>query len=407
LSWSGIIFSPGFGSAARFVARVGDSGGAVMRLVLSDGRLESVLTLPQAPAYFCASADGHSFVTADSADHEKGWLVYMDRTTSMTQSFTLEKPPADEGPLIRSTLHVVLVPTAVTDKKGRTINGLRANDFELSDNDKPQKIDRDIVFLPMSMVICIQRSANVEAVLPKIRRIGTAMHDLLIGEGGEAAVVSFDHRIETVQDFTGDADKINKAVEKIKLGGQNSRMIDAVQEAVHMLRNKKDRRKVILLISETLDRSSEAHVREVAMDLELNNIDVYTLNISRIVTSLTASPELPRPDPFPPGARPHPAGTSMDPTTIAQLDGAPGDSAVRQEMSRLPQPADGKWGCNYQQYPDQYHKYRTNCNLYRNPACRKLCRNGIYGNGDDQSDSYNYCDDYFRMQWSRIYGYTG
>ena len=239
----------------------------------------------------------------------------------------LEKPPADEGPLIRSTLHVVLVPTAVTDKKGHTINGLRANDFELFDNDKPQKIDRDIVFLPMSMVICIQRSANVEAVLPKIRRIGTAMHDLLIGEGGEAAVVSFDHRIETVQDFTGDADKINKAVEKIKLGGQNSRMIDAVQEAVHMLRNKKDRRKVILLISETLDRSSEAHVREVAMDLELNNIDVYTLNISRIVPSLTASPELPRPDPFPPGARPHPAGTSMDPTTIAQLDGAPGDSA--------------------------------------------------------------------------------
>ena len=87
----------------------------------------------------------------------------------------LVKPPTDEGPLIRSTLHVVLVPTTVMDKKGHTINGLRANDFELFDNDKPQKIDRDIVFLPMSMVICIQRSANVEAVLPKIRRIGTAI----------------------------------------------------------------------------------------------------------------------------------------------------------------------------------------------------------------------------------------
>ena len=264
-----------------------------------------------------------------------------DRAKPATQPVLpapLAKPPADEGPLIRSTLHVVLVPTTVIDKKGHTINGLRANDFELYDNDAPQKIDRDIVFLPMSMVICIQRSANVEAVLPKIRRIGTAMHDLLIGEGGEAAVVSFDHRIETVQDFTSDADKINKAVEKIKLGGQNSRMIDAVQEAVHMLRYKKDRRKVILLISETLDRSSEAHVREVATDLEMNNIDVYTLNISRIVTSLTAAPDLPRPDPFPAGARPHPAGTSMDPTTMAQLDGSPGDSGdiipVLEEMYR-------------------------------------------------------------------------
>ena len=40
---------------------------------------------------------------------------------------------------------------------------------------KLQKIDRDIAFLPMSMVICIQRSANVEAVLPKIRKIGTEL----------------------------------------------------------------------------------------------------------------------------------------------------------------------------------------------------------------------------------------
>ena len=250
----------------------------------------------------------------------------------------LPKPPAEEGPLIRSTLQVVLVPTTVTDRKGHTVNGLRDTDFELYDNDQLQKIDRDIAFLPMSMVICIQRSANVEAVLPKIRRIGTELHDLLIGEGGEAAVVSFDHRIETVQDFTSDGDKIDHAVEKLKPGGQNSRMIDAVEQAVHMLKYKKDRRKVILLISETLDRSSEAHVREVALELELNNIDVYTLNISRIVTSLTAAPTLPRPDPFPAGARPHPAGTSDDPTTMAQLDGAPGDSMdlvpVLEEMYR-------------------------------------------------------------------------
>lgn len=265
-----------------------------------------------------------------------------DRAKPPTKEPVLPAPqvklPSEEGPLIRSTLQVVLVPTTVTDRKGHTINGLRVNDFELYDNDKLQKVERDIAFLPMSMVICIQRSANVEAVLPKIHRIGTELHDMLIGEGGEAAVVSFDHRIETVQDFTSDADKINKAVEKLKPGGQNSRMIDAVQTAEHMLRYKRDRRKVVLLISETLDRSSEARVREVATELELNNVEVYTLNISRIVTSLTTAPDLPRPDPFPPGARPHPAGTSMDPTTIAQLDGAPGDSAdivpVLEEMYR-------------------------------------------------------------------------
>lgn len=268
-----------------------------------------------------------------------------DKTNSPTPKQATPQPfapPAktneEDGPVIRSTVQVVLVPTLVTNRKGVTISGLRVNDFTLFDNDKPQKIDRDVAFLPLSMVICIQRNANVEAMLPKIRKIGNVIHDQLVGQDGEVAVVSYDHRIETLQDFTNDADLINQAVAKIKPGGQNSRMIDAVQTAVHMLKYKRDRRKVIVLISEIFDKSSEAHAREVATDLQVNNIDVYTLNISRILAALTAKPDVPRPDPFPAGARPHPAGTSVDPTTMAQMGGAEGDSVdfipVVEEMYR-------------------------------------------------------------------------
>jgi VWFA-related protein len=268
-----------------------------------------------------------------------------DKATSQTpnqstpQPFTPpSKTSEEDGPVIRSTVQVVLVPTLVLNRKGVTISGLRVNDFTLFDNDKPQKIDRDVAFLPLSLVICIQRSADVEVMLPKIRKIGNVLHDQLVGQGGEIAVVSFDHRIETLQDFTNDPDLINQAVAKIKPGGQNSRMIDAVQTAVHMLKYKRDRRKVIVLISEIYDKSSEAHAREVATDLQVNNIDVYTLNISRILTALTAKPDVPRPNPFPAGSQPHPAGTSVDPTTMAQMGGAEGDSVdfvpVVEEMYR-------------------------------------------------------------------------
>lgn len=264
-------------------------------------------------------------VMPGTIDPDKASGQASKQTTS--QPFTPPiKTSQEDGPVIRSTVQVVLVPTLVTDRKGHSVNGLRVNDFTLYDNDKPQNVDRDIAFLPLSMVICIQRSANVEVMLPKIRKIGNIVHDQLVGVDGEVAIVSFDHRIEVLQDFTADADLINQAVAKIKPGGQNSRMIDAVQTGVHMLKYKKDRRKVIVLISEIFDKSSEAHPREVATDLQLNNIDVYTLNISRIMTTLTAPPALPRSDPFPAGARVHPAGTSVDPTTTRQLSGAPGDS---------------------------------------------------------------------------------
>jgi VWFA-related protein len=224
-------------------------------------------------------------------------------------------------------VQVVLVPTTVTDDKGNVINGLRPQDFELYDNDKRQDINRDVAFLPLSMAICIQRSDNIEAILPKIRKMGNVIHDLLVGQDGEAAIVTFDHRIETAQEFTNDPELINAAVEKLRAGGQNSRLNDAVQHATRMLRSRRERRKVILLIAETLDRSSEAPVKEVATELQIHNVDVYTLNISRLISRLTEKPRVPRPDPLPPGARPRPGMAAGDPTTQAQMSGTFGYGA--------------------------------------------------------------------------------
>jgi VWFA-related protein len=225
---------------------------------------------------------------------------------------------------IRATVNVVIAPTTVTDGRGLIVNGLKPQEFKLYDNDKLQEISQDIGFLPLSLVICIQKSANVEAILPKIKKMGTVLHDMLVGQDGEAAIIAFDHRIVTLQDFTNETEKITAALDQLRPGGQNSRMIDAVNQGIRMLKDKKDRRKVILLISETLDRSSESSFREVATNTQLFNVDVYTLNINRLISSLTAKPGLPRPNPMPPAATAHPGIASEDPTTLAQMTGSPG-----------------------------------------------------------------------------------
>jgi VWFA-related protein len=244
------------------------------------------------------------------------------------------KPPApnpaqsaDDTPIIRATVNVVLVPTTVTDKKGKTINGLQPQDFVLYDNDKLQEINRDVAFLPLSMVICIQRSWNVDAVLPKIRKTGNIIRDLLVGQDGEVAIMGFDHRVELLQDFTSDADLIDAAIEKLKPGSQSDRLNDAIQSATRLLRHKRDRRKVILLISETMDRGSEAKVKEVATELQMFNVDVFTLNISRIVTRLTEKPAYPRSTPFPAATQPRAGPGPQTPTTVAQNTAAPGYGA--------------------------------------------------------------------------------
>lgn len=238
------------------------------------------------------------------------------------------KPPVTEeeleGPLFRDATTVILVPTTVTDRRGNVVNGLRPEDFTLYDNDKPQEINRDVAFQSLSMVICVQRSRHVENALPKIQKMGTLMRDLLVGQDGEAAVLGFHHKVEKLTDFTNDPDKIDAALKSLVAIGNNSRLNDCVNEATFMLRNKKDRRRVIVLISETLDRSSESRPREVATTLQIHNIDLYTINVSRLVTLATTRPDVPRPDHLPPGARPRIAAVSPDPTSQNQWTGAQG-----------------------------------------------------------------------------------
>ena len=52
------------------------------------------------------------------------------------------QPPAAPipAPTIRVTTHMVLVDVVVTDKQGKAVTGLHAEDFVVEENGKPQKI---------------------------------------------------------------------------------------------------------------------------------------------------------------------------------------------------------------------------------------------------------------------------
>ncbi|MDX2154634.1 MAG: VWA domain-containing protein [Bryobacteraceae bacterium] len=236
-------------------------------------------------------------------------------------------PPPDDV-TIRTTVNVVVAPVTVVDKDGRHVNGLEPHDFKLYDNEILQKINEDVAFQPLSLVVAVQANWRVDAVLPKLQKIGPLFSGLVLGETGEIAVVSFDHQIRVRQDFTSDADLITKAFVDIKAGSNTHAMVDAVTRAARMLRRRPDnRRKVILLISETRDGGSEGKLRDAITDLQLANVSLYSVNMNRLVTNLTQRPDLPRPSAIPPTAMRMPPGALVTPDTVASLHGAPGQAA--------------------------------------------------------------------------------
>jgi VWFA-related protein len=238
---------------------------------------------------------------------------------AFAQSQSAQSSDAPElGTTIITNVTNIVAPVLVTDNAGNIIDNLPAQQFHLFDNNKEQNIHVDVAFEPISVVLCLEVSSRVEGIMPQLRHLGTLM-PVIVGEHGEASVLAFDSRLRTVQDFTSDPDKVKAAIDKLNAGNSSSRMIDAVEKAVIMLRTRpKDNRKIILLVSETRDQASEGRVREALIAAQLNNVFVYAVDISQLAVRLTEKPTPPRPDPIDVTSRPGVLGNPSTPTTAAQ-----------------------------------------------------------------------------------------
>jgi len=238
-----------------------------------------------------------------------------------------EVPTSEET--IRTRVDVVMAPVTVLNRQGGYVSGLQPQDFHLLDNGKEQDIHVDVTFQPISMVIAVQANDHVEGILPKINKIGSMIQPMVTGEQGEVAVLAFDHRFQLKQNFTNDPGKIEAAIKSITPGSSSSRMIDAVIESVRMLRSRpSSRRRILLLIAETRDKGSEGRVRDALTDIQINNVSVYSVDVSRMLAgfSKTRPPDT-RPDTLPPAMTPLPAGVPATPNNVMQATGGQGGSA--------------------------------------------------------------------------------
>ncbi len=117
---------------------------------------------------------------------------------------------AQQPPTIKANVPLVLVPVTVTDKKGVSIDGLKVEDFIVTDDGVRQNVHMDTsdtVLAPISLVVAVQCSGISAAVLAKINRVGGMIQPLVVGERGRAAVIAFDDDVRVFQDFTADRRK--------------------------------------------------------------------------------------------------------------------------------------------------------------------------------------------------------
>lgn len=220
------------------------------------------------------------------------------------------KPPAaeaqaaEEPPLftIRAGVTEVIAPVTVVGKDGSYLQNLRPTDFVLYDNGVPQQIKVQPAEIPISLVVLVGNSDRIEPLLPDVRKTGIMFTSLLLGEQGEAAVVTFDHRVEVAQDFTHNTDQIERAFQGIKTGSSQARLSDAMVQGLSMLsRRPAERRKVIVVIAEDRDNGSEMPFEYALRQAQIGGISIYSVGLSYKSAQVRAKPTPPAPGPFPPG----------------------------------------------------------------------------------------------------------
>lgn len=244
------------------------------------------------------------------------------------------EPAADSQPdtsndyRIRVRTQNVLVPTTVLDPDGHGyVNGLNTKDFELLDNGAPQKISAEFIQQPLSVVLAVQANADVEPLLPKIRNAGVLLQGLVSGTDGDVAILAFDHRMQHLQDFTNDPNKLSDAMQKLRAGSSSAALIDAVVESDHMLKRHDPhnvRRRVIILMSRNVDKGSEAKLPETIRAMQFDNVIVYSIDISRFLTALLKQTPYPGPQNgrIPPEALPNlrGGGSGYSETNVVQQE---------------------------------------------------------------------------------------
>ena len=190
---------------------------------------------------------------------------------------------------LRSTSKLVVAPVSITDKQGKPVRGLTSSDLVVLDNNVPAKIQIEEVIAPISLAIVVEASTISQPALDKLRKEASMFGPVILGEKGEAAVIAFANEVRTVQSFTSDTAKIERAIANLDSFGDGGSILDAVSTGLEMLNQRKEtRRRVLVLISEKHDRSSKAKLEDIVTQAQRVNATIYAASFSPTKTTFVS-----------------------------------------------------------------------------------------------------------------------
>jgi VWFA-related protein len=209
---------------------------------------------------------------------------------------------ADQDEPIKLGAQLVTVPFNVTDKTNKYINDLAKDDIELLEDNKQQPIfsfERQ-TDLAITIAMLIDISGSQRYTLPAERAAGKRFFQKVLRPTKDiGAVVTFEAESVLVQDLTSDVKRLNQALDEVDVpaqiptvggvggtppinGGSKSggtSMNDAIYAVSSDLLRREAGRRVIILLTDGIDTTSNLKLKDAIERTWRNEIIVYAIGI--------------------------------------------------------------------------------------------------------------------------------
>jgi Ca-activated chloride channel homolog len=179
---------------------------------------------------------------------------------------------------IRVDVNLVLVPVTVTDPLNRLVTGLERQDFFLYENNALQKIKSfSAEDAPVSIGIIFDLSGSMT---DKINRARNSILEFLrtANPQDEFFVIGFNDRPELITDFTASVDNIESRLLTVKPGHRTA-LLDAIYFGLNKMKQAKNERKALLVVSDGGDNRSRYTESEVRAVVRESDVQIYSIGI--------------------------------------------------------------------------------------------------------------------------------
>ena len=129
---------------------------------------------------------------------------------------------------------------------------------------------------PARIVLLVDNSLTIRADVDKLEQAAREFA-YEIYEGDKLLIVGYDEQAEIVSDWTDDAKAIESSLKLFRKKGQ-PHLFDAIRAVVEeALRPMQSQKRIIVVISDGLDRGSKATFEQTLAELQTENIMVYAV----------------------------------------------------------------------------------------------------------------------------------